>query len=471
MARVVVIGAGIGGLAAAARLRAGGHRVTVVEQAPEVGGKLGWLEVPSDEGTFRFDTGPSLLTMPQVFEDLFAATGDPLARTLRVRRLDPLADYHFADGTRARADELTADPGWRRLMDRAARMWRATSGPFLEAPGPPSLLSLARRSPADLPVIAPHRSLRSLGRQYLGDANRRMFLERYATYSGSDPRRAPAVLATVPYAEHTFGGWYIEGGLHQLATALAARAGSVRTDTSVRSIELAAGRVSAVRLEDGGVLPADVVVANADATALYRDLLPRPRLLPRGEPSLSGLVVLLGLRGTTARLEHHTVLFPADYDDEFDSVFAGRMPADPTIYVSAPKDPAVAPPGCEAWFVLVNAPRHGTGPGEYDWTRPGAAEESADAVVDLLAKRGLDVRDRIVTRRVISPAELARRTKTPGGAIYGSSGNGARAAFLRPANRSPVSGLFLAGGSAHPGGGLPLVALSGRAVAGLVGPA
>ena len=182
-------------------------------------------------------------------------------------------------------------------------------------------------------------------------------------------------------------------------------------------------------------------------------------------------MVLLGLRGSTPGLEHHTVLFPADYDDEFDSVFTGRVAADPTVYVSAPADPALAPPGCEAWFVLVNAPRHGRGRGEYDWDRPGAADEAADSVVELLAKRGLDVRDRIVTRRVLSPADLERRTNTPGGAIYGSSGNGARAAFLRPANRSPVPGLFLAGGSAHPGGGLPLVALSGRAVAQLVGPA
>src|SRR3954452_5013188 len=258
MARVVVIGAGIGGLAAASRLRAQGHGVTVVEQAPQVGGKLGWLEVPSEAGTFRFDTGPALLTIPQVFEDLFAATGEPLDRTLRLRQLDPIADYRFADGTRSRADELTDDPGWRRLMDRAARMWRATSGPFLEAPGPPSLLSLTRRSPADLPVIAPHRSLRSLGRQYLGDPHRQMFLERYATYSGSDPRRAPAVLATVPYAEQTFGGWYVQGGLHGLALALAERAGRVRTDTRVAAVETLGNRVVAVRLADGGRISADV---------------------------------------------------------------------------------------------------------------------------------------------------------------------------------------------------------------------
>jgi phytoene desaturase len=350
-------------------------------------------------------------------------------------------------------------------------MWRATAAVFLEAPGPPSLARLALRSPADLPVIAPHLSLRQLGRRYLRDPRLRMFLERYATYSGSDPRRAPAVLATVPYAEQTFGGWYVRGGLHRLALALAERAGEIRTGTEVSALEMHGGRVSGVRLDDGSLFPADVVVANADATTLYRQLVPRARLVPRGEPSLSGLVLLLGLEGRTPGLAHHTVLFPEHYDDEFDAVFGGRPPADPTIYISAPDDPAAAPSGCEAWFVLVNAPRHGTVAGTYDWDAPGAADQAADRVLALLASRGLDVRDRIVVRKVRTPADLERETATPGGAIYGSSGNGARAAFLRPSNRSPVPGLFLAGGSAHPGGGLPLVALSGRAVASLIGSA
>jgi phytoene desaturase len=483
VARVVVIGAGIGGLSAAARLVASGHQVTVLEQGSDVGGKLGWLEVPAalsgnqadPTALFRFDTGPSLLTMPQVFTELFDATGDPLEETLTLTPLNPIAHYRFGDGSEYDGDELTDDPGWRRLMDRAGRMWRATAPTFLEAPGPPSLFALARRSPRDLPVIAPHRSLRDLGRQYLTDPHRRMFLERYATYSGSDPRRAPAVLATVPFAEQTFGGWYVEGGLHQLAVALAERAGTVRTNTRVSSIDTAGGRVCSVRLADGGRIPADVIVANADATALYRDLLPRPRLVPRGEPSLSGLVLLLGLEGKTPGLRHHTVLFPDGYpeayDAEFDSVFGGRMPTDPTVYISAPPDPTVAPPGCEAWFVLVNAPRNGTGSGCLDWNAPGLAESVAEQVLELMAARGHDVRSRIRTRTVLTPADLERRTGTPGGAIYGSSSNGVGAAFRRPANRSPVPGLYLAGGSAHPGGGLPLVALSGRAAASLVGPA
>ena len=483
MARVVVIGAGVGGLAAAARLGALGHRVTVLEQSGAVGGKLGWYQ----RGGFGFDTGPSLLTMPHVFAELFAATGVPLDQVLDVVPVDPIVSYRFADGTRLDAPtdpaafraalDAALQPGsgadWGRLLERAGRMWRATAHDFLEAPGPPSLPRLALRRPLDLGVVRPWQSLRRLGERELRDPRLRMFLDRYATYSGSDPRRAPAALATVPYAEQSFGAWYVRGGLHRLALALAERVidtgGQVRLGCDVRAVHTSAGRADGVTLGDGEQVAADVVVANVDAAHLYRDLLPRPRLRPAGEPSLSGFVLLLGVRTDpdAAPPAHHTVLFPADYDAEFDAVFGGRPPADPTVYISVPPDPALAPAGHEAWFVLVNAPRQGP----YDWDAPGAADDYAGLVLGRMAERGIDVRARIVLREVRTPADLARRTRAEGGAIYGTSSNGTRAAFLRPANRSPVPGLFLVGGSAHPGGGLPLVALSARAVAGLVGPA
>jgi phytoene dehydrogenase-like protein len=162
------------------------------------------------------------------------------------------------------------------------------------------------------------------------------------------------------------------------------------------------------------------------------------------------------------------VLFPEDYDAELDAVFGGTPVDDPTVYVSAPDDPATRPDDdSESWFVLVNAPRHGT----VDWTAPGLADSYASRVLEVMARRGLDVRDRLKWCVVRTPADLERDTGSVGGSIYGTSSNGARAAFLRPANASPVPGLFLVGGSAHPGGGLPLVALSAEIVAGLVGPA
>lgn len=495
MSRVVVVGAGVGGLAAAARLAAGGHDVTVCEQAPVVGGKLGLVEHTTDAGVFRFDTGPSLLTMPFVFEELFDATGDPLWSSLRLEPLDPVIRYRFADGTRldtsADLDVTTArmdaafGPGagsdWRRLTSRSERIWQAVRGPFLESTVG-GFTDLARQAVrlSDLRAIAPGRTLRSLGERYLGDPRQRTLFERYATYTGSDPRRAPAALAVVPYVEQAFGGWYLRGGLRTLADELASRVTAlgarIRTSTDVARIETSAGRASGVRLADGGRLPADVVVANADVVHVYRDLLPQPRLLRRlrrATPSLSGFVLLLGVRGRTPGLAHHNVLFPGSYDDEFDAVFGDPAApvADPTIYISVADDPAVRPEGHEAWFLLVNAPRHGRGPGALDWDSAELAGSYEGRLLGTLARRGLEVTDRLLFSQVITPADLARATRAPGGAIYGTSSNGARSAFLRPANRSPVPGLFLVGGSTHPGGGLPLVTLSAKIVADLIGAA
>jgi phytoene desaturase len=504
VARVVVVGAGMAGLAVSARLATLGHDVVVCEQAATWGGKLGSF---SRDG-FTFDTGPSLLTLPAVYRDLFVKTGKPLEDSVELVPVDPVARYRFPamDGhevtwldqpnaSRARMrnaldDALGSGAGadWDNFLDRAHDVWQVTRGPFLESPlaGGRDLLRLARRT-SDVRTVAPWQTLRGLGRGYLRDPRLRMFLDRYATYTGSDPRRAPAALSVVPYVEQTFGAWYVPGGLRRLGEAVHDRAVlrgvRLRMDTDVTSVLVDGGRAAGVQLADGERIAADVVVTDADAAHLYEDLLPRGvadsarRRLHRATPSLSGFVLLLALRGRTPGLAHHTVLFPDDYDAEFDAVFgrpgrAARPVDDPTVYVSAPDDPALRPDGdSEAWFVLVNAPRHGTGRGAVDWTAPGLSASYADRVLDVMAGRGLDVRDRVRWREVRTPADLEQATRSPGGAIYGTSSNGARAAFLRPANASPVPGLFLVGGSAHPGGGLPLVGLSAAIVAGLVGPA
>ncbi len=496
MARIVVIGAGMGGMAAAARLRVKGHQVTVVEAADTHGGKLGTYR----RDGFAFDTGPSLFTIPAVYRDLFAKTGAPLEDSVDLVALEPGFRYRFADGTRLDMPGVGAGRGaaamgqalggraaedWRALLQRGGRMWATTRRPFLESPltGMRDLLPLARDLSA-VRTVAPWQTLRRLGRATLSDWRARQVLDRYATYSGSDPRRAPAVLATIPYVEATFGAWHIAGGLRSLGDALRARLDErgvqVRLATPATRILTAAGQVTGVQVAGGEVLPADVVVANADASAVYGTLLGDGaptgpvRRLGRATPSLSGFVLLLAVSGRTPGLAHNNVWFPPEYDPEFDAIFArdARPVDDPTIYACVPDDPAMRPADGEAWFVLVNGPRHSPGGrerGTIDWDAPGLADRYADRVLQRLAERGTDLSGRVRWRALRTPADLQRATGAPGGAIDGTSANGARAAFLRPQNASPVRGLFLVGGSAHPGGGLPLVGMSAEIVADLVG--
>ncbi|MGI8439550.1 MAG: phytoene desaturase family protein [Thermoleophilaceae bacterium] len=483
--RIAVIGAGVGGLAAAIRLAALGHRVTVLEQAGMPGGKCGRVEL----GGHRFDSGPSLLTMPWVFEELFAATGAPLGDEIELERVEPGTDYRFADGSRVR---LGADlpptmaaleafsPGagedWGRFLGVCAEMWQA-SVPVLTGPPPwpprRPRLGAPAPDPRDLLRVRPWRTLRGLARSTCRDPRLAMVIERFATYAGADPRRAPAALAVAGYVEHAFGAWYVRGGIYSLVEALVRRletlGGELRLATPVRGIARSGDRVSEVET-DGGSLPCDAVVSSADSLALHRDLLRDAPAAGAGsrERSLSGFALMLGLRGRTPGLAHHTILFPRDYDAEFDDVFRHRRPVrDPTLYVSAPADESQSPEGAESWFVLVNAPTHGAG---LDWDAHADAYE--ETVLERLARRGLDVRERIEVRARRTPADLERETGAVGGAIYGDAPHGRLGTLGRPPNVSKaLRGLYLVGGSTHPGGGLPLVALSGRIVAEEIGSA
>ena len=503
MARIVVVGAGAAGLAVAARLAARRHEVTVLEAAKTPGGKLRTLR----RDGYAFDTGPSMFTLPAVYRDLFRKTGKPLEDVLDLQPVDPAFRYRFADGTAAvlpgvgvkesataLGDQLggSAAEQWSALMARAARMWRLTREPILQSPlsGMRSLLPLAR-SRTDIATIAPWQTLRGLGEATLDDPRLVSLLDRYATYTGSDPRRAPAVMATVPYVEQTFGVWHVPGGLGILGEAVHERAESVgvqfRFNTRVTSILTVGDRATAVRTESDEIIPADIVITDADARVVYGDLLadapakPLRRVrasLDRATPSLSGFVMLLSLQGRSAEPIHHEVLFPSEYDTEFDDVFGRRgrpaqPPRDPAVYICNPQDPQMRPPDGEAWFILVNAPRHSREPDDrtVDWDQPGLGQAYADEVLEFMAQRGVEVRHRILHREVITPADLERSTGSPGGAIYGTASHGPRAAFLRPANQSPLRGLYLVGGSAHPGGGLPLVGMSAEIVSDLIGKA
>jgi phytoene desaturase len=483
--RIVIVGAGMAGLAAAARLAKTGHQVTVFE-ANEIGGKCHTEKV---EG-FSFDTGPSLLTLPAVYRDLFLKTGKRLEHIFELKPVNPSFTYIFHDGKKltfpnlsrqgtiaAIEKELGKDEAnaWHQLLKRAEEMWEASRETFIEGELRSPLKLLKRRTLLkDLRTIAPWKSMRSYVTDYKAGPHLTKVMDRYATYTGSDPRKAPAVLLTIAFVEEAFGAWHVPGGLGGLATKLAERVqdlgAKIHTNTEVSEIISTSGRATGVRLKTGEVIEADVVVSNVDAKLLYEKLLPanrqtrKPRAsLSKATPSFSGFTLMLGLKGRS-ELGHHTVFFPENYDSEFDSIFRDSSPAeDPAIYICNPDDDSMRPENSEAWTILVNAPLHQPKNG-FDWNKPNFKEDYAEHIITKLEDRGLKIRDRLQVLKIKTPADLEREVNAPGGSIYGTSSNGARSAFLRAKNRSQIKNLYCVGGSAHPGGGLPLVGISAEIV-------
>ena len=497
MANIAVIGAGIGGMSAGARLAKAGHEVTIYENSDRSGGKCRteWF------GDYAFDTGPSLLTLPAVYRDLFLKTGKRIEHILDIKPVDPAFNYHFLDGSSVlfpnlsnpntyneieKSYGLVASNQWKELIDRAERMWEVSREPFIESELN-SIFSLLKRKNLlrDIKEIAPFTSLRKLSEKLKLDPHLQMIVDRYATYTGSDPRSAPAVLLTIAFVESTFGAWHIQGGVGQLSVALEQRCTDLgvnfKFNTLVTQILVKNNQTIGIQTSDGKEIKSDLVVANSDAEYIYNKLLSKDVSRARSErrklkfatKSLSGFSLLLGLdnsKGKAVPIDHHNVYFPNNYDAEFDDIFTKQIPVeDPTIYICAPKDSHMTKgENKEAWFVLVNAPRHQVD-GGWDWREGGA--EYGQKIIKKLDDLGLNVSSRLDFMKYRTPADLENYAMAPGGSIYGSSSNSAASAFLRTKNRSKIKGLFCVGGSSHPGGGLPLVGISAEIVANAIGKA
>jgi phytoene desaturase len=482
----VIIGAGIGGLSASIRLAAAGRRVILYEANDAPGGKMSQVE----QDGFRWDTGPSVITMRHVFEELFATAGKPLEEALTLLPVDPLTRYFYRDGTvldalqdGARMAEQIAriEPrdveGYRRFLDFARRIHDVTSPVFIYDE-PPSLASLRKAAPLDAFRIDPLRTLDQAVRRHVRSPQLRMLLNRFATYVGASPYLAPATLAVIAHVELSGGVWYPQGGIYRIAESLVSLAQETGVELHlgcrVQEIIVRNGRAVGVVTADGERQEAAAVLSNLDVTTTFSALLPpseqvtrRLAALSRRETSCSGFVLLLGVEGEHPELAHHNIFFPADYRAEFDDIFRrGLPPRDPTLYVAitSKSDPQHAPPGCENWFVLVNAPPTNAG---VDWERDAPAYR--DHVLNRLAAAGYDLRPRLRSERMLTPRDLERMSGAWRGALYGISSNRAINAFRRPHNRcAEVPGLYFAGGTTHPGGGVPMVTLSGKVAADLI---
>jgi phytoene desaturase len=468
--RAVIIGGGLGGLSVALRLQAAGWHATVCEAGPTFGGKMNrW-----SKAGFHFDTGPSLITMPWVFRDAFAAAGGRLEEHVELKALDPLAEYRFDDGTSFEYTSVL--PDWLVTLKRVAPDDQNGFFRFLEMGAKLFAVSEAtffRRSPFEAPSPGEWRALKNMPLRYAWGNYQstvesffqspylRQLYGRYPTYVGSSPWLSPATLAVIPYIEFAFGGYAVKGGLYRIVEGLLALAKQngveLLTDARVTRIVKSGGAATGVELASGETLPADVVIMNGDhlATAELLGSPARPALRNR---SMSGFVQLFGLRTPLRGIHQHTVCFSADYKTEFSQIFdQQRFPDDPTVYVNAPE------PG-DTLFIMANAPAT-----DDVWDEPRIAQ-ARGRVMERLRKAGFpDFQEHVAVSDVWTPSRIAERYLMPGGAIYGADSHGWKNAFLRPRNANPeLRGLYHVGGSTHPGGGTPTVLMSAEITARII---
>ncbi len=480
---MVVVGAGMGGLAASLDLARRGCEVTLVERADAPGGKMRQTLV---DGAL-IDAGPTVLTMRWIFEELFADAGTSLEALVTLapakilarhawsgtERLDLHADFERSvESIGAFAGPREA-AGYRAFAARAGEMFRTLDAPFIRAQRPrldQLVASFGVFGLGSLRRISPFNILwRALG-EHFQDPRLRQLFGRYATYCGSSPYLAPATLMLVAHVERE-GVWLVEGGMHALAKALATLAAAKgveqRYGTSVKRIDTDRGAVSGVTLATGERLTADAVVLNADVAALTSSLFGEsvsaaaPRLA-RGDRSLSAVTFAMRAKVSGFPLVRHNVFFSRAYEREFDEIFRGEaLPSDPTVYVCAQDraDDGAHRDGSERLLCLVNAPARGD-------TRAFTSKELArceDRMHARFASCGMSVES--LAQVPTDPTGFDRLFPATGGALYGPASHGWQASFNRAGSRAKIPGLYLAGGSTHPGPGVPMAAMSGRLAA------
>lgn len=481
MAKAIIIGAGIGGIATAVRLALKGYEVNVLEANNTFGGKMQefWL------GKYRFDAGPSLFTLPQLVDELFEAAGRSPKDYFTYSRLDPITHYFWPDGSHVKAfaepatfaDEVNKELGVPtdsvlKALEKSKRLYTGTADTFLQKSlhrldtylSPDVLKALGCLSDLGLTT-----TMHQANAKQFSDPRFVQLLDRFATYNGSDPYQAPGTLNIIPHLEHNLGAFYPEGGIYAIASSLVRLAEELgvtfKYNARVTQILTDGKQVTGVATSTGKY-KADVVVSNMDVVPTYRRLLPQhtaPEKTLQQPRSSSALIFYWGIKRSFPQLHVHNIFFSQDYKSEFEHIFKYKtVSPDPTVYINitSKADPTDAPTGSENWFVMVNVP-HNQG---QDWAELTSFTRQA-VLQKLSAILQTDVEALIEEEQLLDPLLIESKTSSFGGALYGSSSNNRMAAFLRHPNfSSKLTGLYFCGGSVHPGGGIPLCLLSAKIV-------
>ena len=486
---VGVIGGGLAGLAAACTLAARGHNVTLLEKNEWVGGKAAVLH----QDGFRFDMGPTILTLPSVLHRIFREANRNLEDYMHLVALDPQWRCFFQDGgvldlvpdlakMKANLERFSPIPnigqGYERFMQISKRLhevsnkfffWRSVGGisDTMEVGGAFSATVLK-----DVLSLRMGRSVAGLVRSCVPEPRAAQMIDHFTQYVGSSPEASPAVLCSIAHMQTEEGVWYPIGGTRSVPEALAKLARElgvdIKTQVDVASIDSDGKSVRGVTTTTGEKYEFDAVVSNCDAVRTHRELLKGSATDKKFEkrrtyePACSGVVLYLGLKKRYEHLLHHNFVFSKDPHEEFDYIYKQGKPApDPTAYVCAPActEPQVAPLGGEALYILVHTPYLRP---DHDWSKmlPAYREVILDKLENTAGMKG--IRDRIVSENSLTPEGIHKRYRVLNGAIYGLASHGRFLGAFKPANRSrDLKGLYLAGGAAHPGPGMPMVMMSG----------
>lgn len=513
MKTAIIIGAGVGGLATAIRLRLKGYEVTVLEANTGPGGKLAEFTL---EGGYRFDAGPSLFTLPEQMEELFELAGKNTEDYFRYTQLEIICKYFYEDGTRIRAwsdpdafaSEIETQTGEsaitiRKALRNSKKIYNITNHVFLERSLHKASTYLRKdtlKSMAKLPAIDPFRTMAKANKSLFNDPRIVQLFNRYATYNGSDPYQAPATLNVIPHLEFNKGAYLPEGGLVSIPQSLfrlaeelgvafifGAKATHIHTESgqatgisyqqiiSESELDGLTGMAPAVHEREAKgaskKLSADLVVSNMDVMPTYRRLLadqPAPERVLKQPRSSSALIFYWGMRDEYPEMDVHNIFFSKNYKAEFDAIWKKKtLYDDPTVYVftSSKSLTEDAPEGCENWFVMINVPAN-DGSQDWDTLIPQARKHIVEKVSRVLGK---NIESAIEAEAILDPRGIESRTASYQGALYGSSSNNMMAAFLRHPNfSSKIEGLYFCGGSVHPGGGIPLSLLSAKIIDDLV---
>jgi diapolycopene oxygenase len=488
--RVGIIGSGLGGLASACVLAARGYAVTVFEKSEWLGGKAAVLE----EAGFRFDMGPTILTIPSVLRRIFSEAGRNLEDYLDLIRLDPQWRCFFTDGhsldlvedveqMAKSLDSFAPDAadGYRKFHAFSERLHQVSNRHFFwkSIGGIRDMIDwragFSMQLMGDVLSMRMGRSVAGTVRKFVPDARVAQMLDHFTQYVGSCPESSPAVLCGIAHMQTTEGVWYPRGGTRAVPNALVRLGGELgveyRTSCGVKRVLTDNGkRVRGVETDTGEVIELAAIVSNADSARTHRELLVEtaPEAANRFErrrgyePACSGVVLYLGLNKAYDHLLHHDFVFSADPHEEFEFIYRKGEPApDPTCYLASTSrtEPETAPEGGDALYVLVHTPYLRP---HHDWK--AMLPVYRDVIINKLKTTGQmpDIESRIVYASALTPQDIHDRYRVLNGAIYGLASHGKWNGAFKPANRSPdVKGLYLAGGAAHPGPGMPMVLMSG----------